>query len=57
MEVEKNALKQYAVGEVSIGKFSERLKISVWDSLELLKQQNKDINVSLEDYLRAGDLD
>ena len=55
-KVEENALKQYAAGKISIGKLSERLKISVWDSVELLKQQNKDINVSLEDYLRASDL-
>ena len=55
-KVEEDVLKQYAAGKISIGKLSERLKISVWDSFEFLKQQNKDINVSLEDYLRANDL-
>jgi hypothetical protein len=56
-KVEEDILKQYTAGKISIGNFSERLKISVWDSFELLKQQNKNINVSLEDYIRASDLD
>ena len=56
-KVEEDILKQYTAGKISIGKLSEKLKISVWDSFELLKQQNKDISVSLEDYIRASDLD
>jgi hypothetical protein len=55
-KVEEDILKQYTAGKISIGNLSERLKISVWDSFELLKQQNKNINVSLEDYIRASDL-
>ncbi len=45
-KVKEDILKKYAEG-----------KISIWDSFELLKQENKNLNVSLEDYLKADDID
>lgn len=56
-KVKEDILKKYAEGKISIGNLSHRLKISIWDSFELLKQENKNLNVSLEDYLKAGDID
>ena len=56
-KVKEDVLKKYAEGKISMGKLSQQLKISIWDSFELLKQENKNLNVSLEDYLKAGDID
>ena len=56
-KVKEDVLKKYAEGKISMGKMSQQLKISIWDSFELLKQENKNLNVSLENYLKAGDID
>jgi predicted HTH domain antitoxin len=56
-KVKEDILKKYAEGKISMGKLSQQLKISIWDSFELLKQENKNLNVSLEDYLKASDID
>jgi predicted HTH domain antitoxin len=49
-------LQMYQEGKLSLSEVCKKLNITTWDFLELLKKRGLNLNVSLEDWLDAGEL-
>jgi predicted HTH domain antitoxin len=49
------AVDKYRKGEVSLGKAAEIAGLSVWEMLELLKEQRVELNLEAEDIIQAAE--
>lgn len=49
------AVDRYRNGEVSIGKAAEIAGLSVWEMLELLREQRVELNLEAEDIIQAAE--
>lgn len=50
----RRVLEAYAEGSLSAGAAAAELGIDPWDFAELLRKENRDRNVTLEDILASG---
>lgn len=49
------AVDKYHKGEVSIGKAAEIAGLSIWEMLEVLKEQRVELNLEAEDIIKAAE--
>ncbi len=49
------AVDKYQKGEVSIGKAAEIAGLSIWEMLELLKEQRVGLNLEADDIIKAAE--
>ncbi|OGL42977.1 MAG: hypothetical protein A2161_04635 [Candidatus Schekmanbacteria bacterium RBG_13_48_7] len=56
-EVDKceRILAQYETGKLSLEEASQKLQVDIWKFLQILKDSNRNLNVSLEDLLGSSD--
>ncbi len=55
-DMRERLLAEYQAGGLSAGEACQKLGITIWDFLDLLKNKNMPLNVSLEDWLDSSGL-
>ena len=56
LDKRERVLDEYERGDLSLGEACRKLKVDAWTFLGLLKESNRNLNVSLEDMLDSASL-
>jgi len=54
LDKRERVLERYERGELSLGEACRKLGVDAWSFFQILKDRNRDLNVSLEDMLDSA---